>query len=619
MFKKYIKIAALLFLLYCGCKESSSFKFALFSDTHIIENSSAIEDLQAVVSDVNNNSEIKFVLVSGDITEINTGENLKIAKKILDGLNKPYYIIPGNHDTKWSGSGGANFRAFWGDDKFVFDYDDYRFIGFHQGPVLRMDDGHISLETLDWLKENLKQAGKDKPIILVMHYDLTSSIDNWFECISLIKDYNIKAIIHGHGHRNRLKYYNNIPGIMGRSTLRARSSSAGYTLFEIHDDSLFASERKTDSDTSSQWAKISLKGRFLIESVPDSILPDYSVNNEFPEVKLKWLYNSGYTMTASPVCDDENVYVGNISGSLIVIDKKSGKELWKFQSGEAIYGTAAMEKNLIVFTSADSAIHCIDANTRTEIWKVKTGNAMVSVPVIENDIVYVGSSDGIFRSLDLKSGDLLWEKRSIKGYVETKPLVYENKIIFGAWDNKLYALDKNTGKSVWTWEGPFKHPLYSPAACWPVAAFGKIFVAAPDRNVSAIDAKNGETIWRTYQWKFRETIGASEDGKYIFARSMTDSVIAFQSSASKAKVIWANNFGYGYDIAPSMPMEKDDTVFWGTKNGLIIAADSKTGKLKWKYKFQNYLINTVFPISDHEVIFSNIDGNVGLLSFSNSN
>jgi len=343
------------------------------------------------------------------------------------------------------------------------------------------------------------------------------------------------------------------------------------------------------------------------------LLPDYSVNKEFKKVKLNWLFNSGYTMTASPICDGEKVYAGNISGAMIALDKKSGAEIWRYQTGKAIYGTAASENNLLVFTSADSAIHCIDINTKKEIWKIKTGNALVSVPAIENGIVYVGSSDGIFRSIDLNTGDLLWENKEIVGYVETKPLIYDNKIIFGAWDSKLYALDKNTGKLDWTWEGPFKHTLYSPAACWPVAAAGKIFIAAPDRNISAIDAKNGKTIWRNYKWKFRETIGISGNGKYIFARSMTDSVVAFQSSGPQAKVIWAKDFGYGYDIAPSMPIEKDGTVFWGTKNGLIIAADSETGKLEWKYKFQNYLINTLYPINNHSILFSNIDGYIGML------
>jgi outer membrane protein assembly factor BamB/predicted phosphodiesterase len=595
--------------LIWGCTNSSSFKFALFSDTHIIENSTAIEDLKQVVADVNKNPVIEFVLVSGDITEINTGSNLIIAKEILDELNKPYYIIPGNHDTKWSGSGGSNFRALWGDDKFVFDFNDFRFIGFHQGPVLRMADGHISLETLDWLKKSLQQSGKEKSIILLMHYDLTSSIDNWYECVEILKDYNIKAILHGHGHRNRLKNYNNIPGFMGRSTLRARSSSAGYTIFEIHSDSLIANEKKTDSEELNQWNKISLAERNKIESVPD-----YSINQKYPGVELQWLFNSGFAMTASPVCDEKNVYIGNVSGSMIALDKETGEKLWEFKAREAIYGTAAISNDYLVFTSADSSIYCIDTKSGNKIWNVKTGNALVSVPAIEDGIIYVGSSDNVFRALDLKTGKLIWEYKSVNDYVESKPLIYKDKVCFTAWDGKLYALDKNNGSLIWDWQGPKIHSLYSPAACWPVSANGKIFIAAPDRYVSAIDAGTGETIWRNNKWKFRETIGISENAKYIFARSMTDSVVAFHSSGSKSKIKWAKDFGYGYDIAPSMPMEKDGTLFWGTKNGLIIAADSETGGMKWKYKFQNYLINTVYPLNNHSVFFSNMDGYVGLLS-----
>jgi len=616
MYKYYL---FLLTVFIWGCSESSSFQFALFSDTHIIENSTAIEDLQQVVKDVNQNSEIEFVLVSGDITEVNTGRNLEIAKEILDDLNKPYYIIPGNHDTKWSGSGGANFRALWGDDRFVFDYGKYRFIGFHQGPVLRMDDGHISLETLDWLKDILEQTGKEKPIVLVMHYDLTSSIDNWYECIEILKDYNIKATLHGHGHRNRLKYYNSIPGIMGRSTLRARSTSAGYTIFEFKDDSLFAFEKKTDSAEKIFWEKISLKDRNEITSVLDSLMPDYSINKKFTEVKMKWLFNSGYTMTASPVYDNEKIYVGDISGTLISLDKFTGKKIWEFKANEAIYGTAAISNKYLVFTSADSSVYCVDTKSGSKLWKVKTNNALVSVPIIDNDRVYVGSSDGVFRCINLKTGKLNWEFSGITGYVESKPLVYQNKIYFTAWDGNLYSLDKNSGRLIWSWQGPMAHSLYAPAACWPVAANGKIFIAAPDRYVTAINAETGKTIWRNNLWKFRETIGASENGNYIFARSMTDSVVAFQSSGLKAKTKWAEDFEYGYDIAPSMPMEKDGTVYWGTKNGLIIAADSKSGKTKWKYKFQNYLINTVCPINKDQVLFSNIDGYVGILTDDSNN
>ena len=95
---------------------------------------------------------------------------------------------------------------------------------------------------------------------------------------------------------------------------------------------------------------------------------------------------------------------------------------------------------------------------------------------------------------------------------------------------------------------------------------------------------------------------------------MTDSVAAFYTKGKKGKIAWARDFAYGYDIAPSMPVEKDGTLFWGTKNGLIVAADALSGQLRWKYKYKNYLINTVKPLSATEIVFSNIDGDVVFLS-----
>ena len=192
-------------------------------------------------------------------------------------------------------------------------------------------------------------------------------------------------------------------------------------------------------------------------------------------------------------------------------------------------------------------------------------------------------------------------------------MIYNGKVVFGAWDGNLYALNKISGAEEWVWSNGRKSPLFSPAACWPVAANGKIFFAAPDRFVTAVDAKKGKTIWRNNNWKFRETAGLSENGQFVYARSMTDSVVCFDTSAEEAKIVWANDFGYGYDIAPSMPVERDGTLFWGTKNGLIIAVDATSGELKWKHRIGNYLINTVTPVDDHNVLFSNADGIVGLL------
>jgi outer membrane protein assembly factor BamB/predicted phosphohydrolase len=599
--------------LFFTCSEGQTVRFALFSDTHVAENTTGAEDLRIAVKDVNGLGNLDFVLVSGDITDMNIGNNLQIAKRILDSLTIPYYIIPGNHDTKWSDSAGANFRYLWSDDKFVFDAGDYRFIGFHQGPVLRMDDGHIPREDLEWLQKTLRNTGKDKPVILVMHYPLAPAVDNWFKCIDIIRDYNIRAIIHGHGHRSRLNYYQGLPEIMGRSTLRASQEHGGFNFFELRHDSIFATERVTGIGEERKWLSLDLQAVKGIPPVADSLLPDYSINEKYPQVKLKWLFDSGFTTTASPVIADSQVYIGDVSGNLHVLDLRIGSEQWSFPADGAIYSAAAIDGNYLVFNAADSFVYCIDKEKRELLWRYHTNNALVAVPVIYNGAVYTGASDGVFRALNLADGKLIWQFQPVKGFVETRPLIYRDKVIFGAWDGHMYALNLQDGSLAWTWQSEKKSPLYSPAACWPVGANGKIFFAAPDRFLSAVDEQNGKAVWRNNDWKFRETVGISTDGEVVFARSMTDSVIAVSTGSQNFDPVWQADFKYGYDIAPSMPMEKDDTLFWGTKNGLITAANATDGQIIWQYKFENFLINTVAPVNARQVVFSNIDGKTGLL------
>jgi predicted MPP superfamily phosphohydrolase len=89
---------------------SQAFKFAFLSDTHIgVKN--ADEDLRRSVADINTDAGIEFVLISGDITELGTEDEMLLAKSILSKLNKPLYIQTGNHDGNWSPSGGRIFNT----------------------------------------------------------------------------------------------------------------------------------------------------------------------------------------------------------------------------------------------------------------------------------------------------------------------------------------------------------------------------------------------------------------------------------------------------------------------------------------------------------------------------
>src|ERR1044072_5222348 len=117
-------------------------RFAFLSDTHIgSPDGKAEEDLRRTVEDINKRSDLDFAVITGDITELGTNEELARAKQLFDGLKIKWYIIPGNHDDGWSESGGQSFIQTFGSDRFLFDYNGIRFIGCPSGPYVRMSDG----------------------------------------------------------------------------------------------------------------------------------------------------------------------------------------------------------------------------------------------------------------------------------------------------------------------------------------------------------------------------------------------------------------------------------------------------------------------------------------------
>ena len=178
------------------------FKFALVTDTHI-GNPANNEDLIRTVEDINSLPEISFVIVSGDVTEFGSYEELQTAKNILDNLNVPYYAIPGNHDSNWSESGTNDFLKIFGNETFGFEYNEYKFIGLASGPNMRMSPGQIPRENLTCFFNELEHTSKDMPINYINHYPMDDGLNNWFEVMDSIRPYNVKLLLCGHGHNNR--------------------------------------------------------------------------------------------------------------------------------------------------------------------------------------------------------------------------------------------------------------------------------------------------------------------------------------------------------------------------------------------------------------------------------
>lgn len=591
-----------------------TFRFAQLTDIHLNQNNpNPTEDLLRSIAQINATDSLDFILVTGDLTEEGDNATLRKVKQCLDLLRYPYYTVMGNHETKWSESGCTMFSKIFGGERFSFYHKGIQFIGFNTGPFMRMAFGHVKPQDISWIQSTIKD--KKQPVILVTHYPiLEGDVDNWYELTDAVKPYNIRLFIGGHYHRNKQFTYDGIPGVLIRTNLRDKDALPGYGIYEVSPDSIIVYQQRI-GEKKQRLCAYSLTNQLFNHDQKADKYPDFSVNKTYPNVKRKWCVQTGTAIYSSPVVEGNRVFVGDDAGILTAYNLKTGKKLWAYQSGNRIVGTPAAQNGIVVFGSADQYIYGIDAKNGSLKWRVQAEAPVLGAVTIQQGIAYIGSSDHIFRAIDIQNGKVVWTYNNVKGYVETKPLVTNNQVIFGAWDNTLYSLDKHNGHENWRWTGNLTRMHFSPAAVWPVATQNRVFIVDPERALTAIDLTTGATIWRTYQSKVRETIGLSADQTRIYAKTMQDSVVCYSTTATQPQQLWSTNLGFGYEHATSMMAEQRGIVFGSTKEGLVFALDAKTGNLKWKHKIGNSLINTVVPVGRNQLLVTAASGELCLLKY----
>lgn len=612
--KAYFLLCLCCWLVLSAQAQQSCFRFAHLTDLHISPNNAQpTEDLLRSVAQLNATDGLDFVIVTGDLTEEGDRASLEKVKSCLDLLKMPHYTVLGNHETKWSESGCTAFAEIFGAERFKLEHKGFLFLGFNSGPLMRMAYGHVVPQDIRWMEEEMKKAGKEQKVILATHYPMMEGdVDNWYQVTDAVRPYNVRLFIGGHYHRDRELRYDGIPGVLVRSNLRDREGKPGYGIYEVTEDSIRVYTQRI-GEQPVRWAGFSLEKEYYDPQGKAEKYPDFSANQTYDKVKKEWLIQTGVGIYCSPAVGHGQVFVGDDLGQLTAYRMKDGKKGWTFHTGKRIVGGPAVKDETVVVGSADGHIYGLNAATGELRWKVTAAGPVLGAITIDGDKAYVGASDGTFRAIQIQTGEVVWSYTGVKGYVECQPLIDGDNVVFGAWDNTLYALNKHTGKEVWKWTGGLTRMHFSPAAVWPVAAHRKIFIADPKRALTAINRETGETVWRTYQSQVRESIGISEDRERIYAKTMNDSIVCYSAVEDKPKQVWATSVGFGYEHAPSMLMEKEQTVYGSTKEGLLFALDARSGALLWKHKVGNSLINTVCPLGKNKVLFTATSGEVGIL------
>ena len=584
-----------------------TYKYAVLSDIKT-GNEKSINNLKKTIDNIYSVKGISFLIIIGNATENGSAKELNSAKQFLDSLDLPYYIIPGNNDTKLSYYSLMNFNELWNDHNFFFRQNNDIHIGLNSGVNWNGNNGHFSPEDLNWLKEVLRDSLDHKSdsanIILYLSHPLDNNINNWFKVTNILRGYNIKAVFVSEGGSNKLKYFNGIPGVAVKP-VTGKSKLTGYTLVTSNNDSLIISQveigrRKTEKNI----GVISKEKNYTIPKIDSTQFEDY-------KNCVLWQKDFNTNLPGSIEISSNKIYAADKDGNISCFDLK-GNKLWEYNTGETIISNPVVEGDILSAATIEGDLFAINANNGNVIQVIGIGEPLTSHPIIIDAVnqgsktkaVVVGTSNGSIYCYDIYTLEQIWDNNSAKGIIETKPLYLKDRIIYGSNDGFLYCIDARSGILNWKWRD--KNSDYSLADCSPVSNGKYVFISTSEKTVYAIDLLLGTTVWKTKEYSSWESLGMSNDNEKLFIKGLNNFYVV---SSRTGKLIKEMNINYDEDTSPSEPVEWNDNILFGTENGNVYLVDQR---YNWEKLFfmGNAKVNNIQHLNNNIFATSNIDGKV---------
>lgn len=212
-----------------------------------------------------------------------------------------------------------------------------------------------------------------------------------------------------------------------------------------------------------------------------------------------WNFETLGQISASPNSVDfegeKAIVFGSYDNYLYCINNKTGKEMSRFESGYYINGAVALWKGYVIFGGCDSWIRIINTTNGITTDSLKVDNYIPASPAINGDYCYIADHSGNVYELLLKNGKIEKSKKIMTSNNENTafvsvPAVSDKQLFILSDDRNLYAINRKNGSVAWKFLQKGNSGESSPVIC-----DDKVIVCTKTGIVSILEAKTGKLLW----------------------------------------------------------------------------------------------------------------------------
>lgn len=302
---------------------------------------------------------------------------------------------------------------------------------------------------------------------------------------------------------------------------------------------------------------------------------------------------------ATPVAGDGMIFAMDSGMQLTAVSQSSGQAIWSRnlapgfdRGGGAAGGGLAYDRGRLFVATVSGEMLVLDARSGGEIWSKRLDVPAAGAPAVDGDLVFVVLSNGSALAMDARDGKIRWLGAGTASRSGTvgggAPAVAGDRVIIPYESGDVAAYLKNSGHQLWA-SGVGGYRLGRPYASFsevtgdPVVLGGRVIVGTSGGRTAAISLDSGEVLWNAEAGALNPVLPV---GGSLF-QVMEDGHLV-RLDAGDGAVIWSVPLPYFTETKPKKqaaiyahygPVAAGGRIVVASSDGYLRVFDPRDGRL----------------------------------------